>query len=173
MDKYRIVYADPPWDYAGHDQPDYQSSPKDYYAVMDMDAICAEPVRDWVEDDAVLFLWVPAPLLEKSLGVVSAWGFQYKQHFIWDKIKHNMGYYNSARHELLLICTRGSCLPDVKQLFDSVQCIERGAHSVKPTEFYDIIETLYTHGRKLEMYARQKRDGWAAYGHVAQLKAVS
>jgi N6-adenosine-specific RNA methylase IME4 len=71
---------------------------------------------------------------------------------------------------VLLVCTRGSCQPDKQQLFDSVQSIERSdKHSQKPVEFYDIIETLYTHGRKLEMFTRRKRDGWDVYGHVAEL----
>ena len=71
-----------------------------------------------------------------------------------------------------MICTRGSCQPDVAQLFDSVQSIERGKHSAKPAEFYDIIETLYTHGRRLEMFARARREGWDAYGHIAELEAA-
>jgi N6-adenosine-specific RNA methylase IME4 len=171
-EKYRIIYADPPWDYGAHAQPDYQSEQRDHYATMDLDAICAEPVKDWVEDDAVLFLWVTSPILEKSFSVIHAWGFEYKTSFIWDKIKHNMGHYNSVRHELLLVCTRGACQPDTKQLFDSVQGIERGKHSAKPVEFYDIIETLYTRGRRLEMYSRNKRDGWDVYGHVAELEAA-
>jgi N6-adenosine-specific RNA methylase IME4 len=82
------------------------------------------------------------------------------------------GHYNSVRHELLLICTRGSSQPDQRQLFDSVQSIERGRHSAKPVKFYDIIETLYTHGRKLEMYGRARREGWDVYGHMAELQAA-
>ncbi len=65
-DKYRIVYADPPWDYGAHAQPDYQTEQRDYYPVMTVEAICAEPVKDWVEDDAFLFLWVTSPILEKA-----------------------------------------------------------------------------------------------------------
>ena len=59
---------------------------------MELAAICAEPVSDWVEDDAVLFLWVTSPILEKAFAVIEAWGFQYKASFVWDKIKHNMGH---------------------------------------------------------------------------------
>jgi hypothetical protein len=108
-------------------------------------------------------------ILEKAFQVIHAWGFEYKASFIWDKIKHNMGHYNSVRHEILYICTRGSCQPDKQELFDSVQSIERGKHSQKPVEFYDIIETIYTHGRKLEIFARAKRDGWDNYGHLAEI----
>jgi hypothetical protein len=32
-DKYRIVYADPPWDYGAHAQPDYQTEQRDHYAL--------------------------------------------------------------------------------------------------------------------------------------------
>jgi len=151
-DKYRIIYADPPWDYDAHAQPDYQTDARDHYPVMELQAICDLPVSQWAEDNAVLFLWVTSPILERAFEVIHAWGFEYKASFVWDKIKHNMGHYNSVRHEVLLICTRGSCQPDKQQLFDSVQSIERGRHSEKPAEFYDIIETIYTHGRKLEIF---------------------
>ena len=149
--------------------PDGTTEPRDHYPVMEPGAIGALPVREWTEDNAVLFLWVTSPILEEAFQVVRAWGFNYKASFVWDKIKHNMGHYNSVRHELLLICTRGSCQPDKQQLFDSVQSIERGKHSEKPVDFYDIIETLYTHGRKLEIFARGHRDGWDVYGHLAEL----
>jgi predicted XRE-type DNA-binding protein len=74
--KYRIIYADPPWDYGAHAQPDYHTEQRDHYPVMEIEAICAEPVRDWIEDDAVLFLWVTSPILQKAFSVIEAWGFE-------------------------------------------------------------------------------------------------
>ena len=162
--KYRVIYADPPWSY-GNSMPDYATDQRDHYPVMAMSDICALPVREWAEDDAVLFLWVTSPILEESFQVIRAWGFKYKASFVWDKVLHNMGHYNSVRHEFLLVCTRGSCQPDTRKLFDSVQSIERTEHSKKPEEFYDIIETIYSNGERLEMFARQPRKGWKAYGN--------
>ena len=78
---------------------------------------------------------------------------------------HNMGHYNSVRHEFLLVCTRGSCTPDNVQLFDSVQSIERTEHSKKPEAFRKIIETLYTNGSRIELFAREKHDGWQSWGN--------
>src|SRR5262249_21823863 len=86
--KYRIVYADPPWDYGAHLQPDYQTEQRDHYPVMPLEAICAEQVDEWTEDNAVLFLWVTSPILEKAFSVIKAWGFEYKSSFVWDKINH-------------------------------------------------------------------------------------
>ena len=77
-----------------------------------------------------------------------------------------MGHYNSVRHEFLLVCTRGSCLPDVPKLFDSVQSVERTAHSEKPAEFREIISTLYPHGNRIELFARQTTEGWTTYGNA-------
>lgn len=169
VEKYRIIYADPPWSY-GNTQPDYHTEQRDHYPVMELEEICALPVSQWVEDNAVLFLWVTSPILEEAFDVVRAWGFKYKASFVWDKIKHNMGHYNSVRHELLLICVHGSCQPDTQERIDSVQSIERSnKHSEKPVEFYDIIETLYTHGRKLLLFGREQRDGWDVYGHLAHM----
>ena len=97
--------------------------------------------------------------------MIRAWGFEYKTSFVWDKVKHNFGHYNSVRHEFLLVCTRGSCTPDNSELLDSVQSIERSAkHSEKPEEYRKIIEKMYTHGRKLELFARSRHEGWEAYG---------
>ena len=169
-EKYRIVYADPPWSYR-ITMPNEFGEARDHYPVMELEAICALPVKDWVEDNAVLFLWVTAPMLYEARAVFEAWGFKYKESFVWDKIRHVMGHYVSVRHEFLLICVRGSCPPDTLQLIDSVQSIDRRReHSEKPVEFYDIIETLYTHGRKLEVFARgTPREGWDVYGHQAHI----
>ena len=121
-----------------------------------------------IEDNAVLFLWVTSPLLEESFEIINAWDFKYKSSFVWDKIKHNMGHYNSVRHELLLIATRGSCQPDVKKLFDSVQSIEKTKHSKKPEKFREIIDTIYPNGERIELFARDiNNNEWETWGNQA------
>jgi len=164
--KYRVVYADPPWSY-GNTQPDYHTEQRDHYPVMTIAEICEMPINEICETDAVLFLWVTSPILEESFQVIRSWKFTYKASFVWDKIKHNMGHYNSVRHEFLLVCTKGSCQPDVRTLFDSVVTIERTEHSKKPDQFYQIIETLYPYGKRIELFARAKRENWDVYGNEA------
>jgi N6-adenosine-specific RNA methylase IME4 len=166
--KYRVFYADPPWQY-GNSQPDYFGEQRDHFPTMPLQEICAMPVAEHAEDDAVLFLWVTSPMLFESRAVIEAWGFEYKGHYVWDKIQHVMGHYNSVRHELLLIAVRGSCQPDVRKLFDSVVTEERTGHSVKPEQFYEIIETNYPHGARVELFQRGKaRKGWHNFGFEAE-----
>jgi len=125
------------------------------------------PVEEITEKNSVLFMWVTSPLLDECFEVVKAWGFRYKASFVWDKVRHNMGHYNSVRHEFLLICTKGSCLPDEKKLIDSVQSIEKtDKHSEKPVEFMNIIDELYTHGDRIELFCRQsKKENWFYWGN--------
>lgn len=165
--KYRVLYADPPWSYNDKcDEGSVQAGGCErHYPTMTLTELCALPVCDLTDADAVLFLWATSPMLPEALKVISAWGFAYKASFIWDKVKHNMGHYNSVRHELLLICTKGSCLPDSKVLIDSVQSIERTEHSVKPEDFRLIIDSLYTIGKRIELFARKKTEGWDTWGN--------
>jgi N6-adenosine-specific RNA methylase IME4 len=165
--KFRIIYADPAWSYNDkQDTPQLGGAAK-HYDTMSVSQICELPVKDISEKDSALFLWVTSPLLEDAFKVISAWGFKYKTSFIWDKVKHNMGHYNSVRHEILLIATKGSCVPDNKRLYDSVQAIERNDnHSEKPIEFLNIIDDLYNYGNKLEMFCRNiKKSNWYGWGN--------
>ena len=162
--KYRVIYADPPWQYNNSSMADYGHADTQY-PTMPIDRICALPIKDLAEDNAVLFIWTTSPMLEDAFQVISAWGFNYKSSFIWDKVKHNFGHYNSVRHEFLLIATHGSCTPDEKKLFDSVVSIERSEkHSEKPEEFRKIIDGLYTHGKRIELFARISATGWERWG---------
>ena len=163
--KYRVIYADPPWSYNDKQDTDYYGGAEKHYGTMPLDEIAALPIERIAEKNAVLFLWTTNPLIFDSKQIFEAWGFTYKSMFIWDKVKTGMGHYNSVRHEMLLICTRGSCTPDTPRMFDSVQSIERSSnHSEKPQEFREIIETLYA-GEKIELFARVKREGWDVWGN--------
>jgi len=164
--KYRIIYADPPWPY---DQwlPHQYGDVEKHYPNMTIEALCALPIKELAEKDAVLFLWTTSPKLERAFEVIRTWGFEYKTSFVWDKIKHNFGYYNSMRHEFLLIAGRGQSTPDSKKLVDSVVSIERTSkHSEKPEFFRDLIDELYMHGNRIELFHRGKiKPGWDTWGN--------
>jgi N6-adenosine-specific RNA methylase IME4 len=156
-DKYRVIYADVPWSYG--DQREEIGNGRfgpatDIYPCMSLADICAIDVKSIAQDDAVLFLWATSPLLPEALEVIKAWNFTYKASFVWDKVRHNFGHYNSVRHEFLLVGTRGSCLPEIKEQIASVQSIEKTGHSRKPAEFRNIIDRLYPSGPRVELFAR-------------------
>lgn len=162
--KYRVIYADPPWQYSDRQDTEKLGGAAKHYPTMSLDEICSLPVP--AENNAVLFLWTTSPMLEDSFKVINSWGFKYKTSFVWDKISHTMGHYNSVRHEFLLVATRGKCTPDVPKLHDSVVSMERTEHSAKPAIFREIIDEIYPAGERLEMFARESPPGWDVWGNM-------
>jgi len=165
--KFRIIYADPPWEYNDPQNNPNLGGAKKHYSTMNINDLCSLPIKDITEKDSVLFLWVTSPKLDMFNALMQAWGYEYKTSFVWDKMKHNMGHYNSVRHEFLLIGGKGKSTPDEKKLFDSVVSIERTEkHSEKPEWFAEMIDTLYTHGNRIELFSRNpKRNGWNFWGN--------
>jgi len=164
--KFNVIYADPPWKY-GDELIEGYGAVKHHYPSMTIEELCYLSVSRVTHVNSVLFLWVTSPLLAECWDVIKAWGFEYKTSFIWDKIQHNYGHYNSVRHELLLVCTKGSFLPQNNKLHDSVVSIERSSkHSEKPEYFRQLIEKMYPEGKRIELFARGKtKKGWTAWGN--------
>jgi N6-adenosine-specific RNA methylase IME4 len=173
--RFRVLYADPPWKYGDERKDDNVGNAKGaekfgpaerHYPPLSLTELCSMDVKSRVAEDAVLFLWSTSPLLPDALEVIKAWGFTYKTSFVWDKVRHNFGHYNSVRHEFLLVATRGSCKPDSSKLYDSVVQVERTSeHSRKPEEFRQIIDDLYRHGSRLELFARGVTpNNWKTWG---------
>jgi N6-adenosine-specific RNA methylase IME4 len=95
---------------------------------------------------------------------MEAWGFEYKTNIAWVKPKSlGFSWWVKPRHELLLIGVRANA-PQPIETPDSALFFSRGEHSEKPEEFYGTIESMYL-GAKIELFARQPREGWVAYGN--------
>ena len=117
-------------------------------------------------EEALLLLWAVNMLLPQALRLIEAWGFHYKTNLVWVKPSIGQGYWARNRHELLLLATRGRfplAEPDCRP--DSVIEAPRGRHSEKPAGVYESIERAWPEASKLELFARQARPGWAAWGN--------
>lgn len=156
---YDVVYADPPWDY----YLPLRGDPEFHYPTMPTSEICDLEVP--ASENAVLFLWTTNPKLEDALSVIKAWGFTYKTNLAWVKDKIGTGYYFRARHELLLLATKGNIPPPVETSRPhSVLFSPREGHSEKPDEAYELIEVMYPNRQCLELFARRNREGWTSWG---------
>jgi N6-adenosine-specific RNA methylase IME4 len=175
--QFRVIYADPPWQYRDSGvivTSDAYGRAERHYPTLSIEELEALPIREHVAEEAVLFLWVTSPLLGECWPVIDAWGFEYKTNIVWDKVAHNYGHYVSVRHEFLMLCTRGSCLPDQPTpMPDSVITIPRSErHSEKPSAFRDLIDRLYPHGPALELFGRQAPGGrWTTFGNQLEISA--
>lgn len=167
--RHPIVLADPPWRYQ-HAESESRAIENQYPTMATLD-ICALTEREdfpAIQDDAVLFLWATAPKLREALAVMDAWGFEYRTNAVWVKAQLGMGYWFRNRHELLLVGRRGRFSPPTEDrrpgsVFDA----PRAGHSVKPENVRQAIESMFPDVARVELFARERTEGWAVWGNQA------
>jgi len=168
---YTVVYADPPWPFqVWADASGKKRSAESHYRTMALPAIAKLPVRAITAKDALLFLWVPIPLLPEGISVLGAWGFKYKTvAFTWAKVNeagkpaYGMGYWTRANSELVLLGTRGKPQRQAADVL-SLVLAPRREHSAKPPEVRDRIVRLMGDVPRIELFARDRAEGWDALG---------
>ena len=158
---YDVTLADPPWKY------DHCLSKsrriENQYPTMSIKEICEYPVKP--NKNAVLYLWSTAPKLLDALGVMQCWGFTYKTQMVWDKQIIGPGYWFRGQHEILLVGTRGKFSPPPPGTrISSVWDERRGKHSAKPAGIRKCIEAWFPDARRIELFARERVEGWDAEG---------
>ena len=179
--KYAIIYADPPWHYGGKMQFDNSGKIKNNqgwgknvfisaasfkYPTIKTGELKILDVKGIAEDDCLLFMWTTNPHLQQAIELGTTWGFEYKTvGFVWNKMVHNPGQYTVSYCELCLIFKRGR-IPrprgarNIKQLVE----VQLGQHSEKPELVAKNIGKMFPEQRKIELFARAKREGWDAWG---------
>lgn len=169
--KYQIVYADPPWSY-GDKMRGHSFSLDHEYHTQSQNWIEQLPVKDIVEDHAVLFLWAVSPQIPEALACMKAWGFKFKTvAFCWvketknGKVVSNLGRWTMGGMELCLLGVRGT--PNSWRQDKSIKQLvfaERTRHSAKPPEVRERIVQLLGDRPRVELFARQKTGGWDVWG---------
>lgn len=86
---FQIFVADPPWNFLDKlKQSDVKRGASSHYNIMTMVDIKNLPVKDLIHPEgSILALWVPSALLQDGLDIMKAWGFNFKQTYIWIKQK--------------------------------------------------------------------------------------
>jgi N6-adenosine-specific RNA methylase IME4 len=178
---FEIIYADPPWTFRTWSAKGKGRSPERHYDCMSLADVRALAVPDIAAENCTLFLWATDPLLPEALKLIEAWGFTYRTvAFHWAKLNKSttglfftardfftgMGYWTRANPELCLLATRGK--PQRVSMSVRRLVIEpRREHSRKPDEVADRIVSLMGDVPRVELFARQSRDGWETWGDEA------
>lgn len=174
MKKYQIIYADPPWSYQNGGVP--QGGVDAQYKTMTLADIKALPISDISADPSVLLLWATFPQLREALEVIEAWGFKYKTlGFSWLKTNKDgspffgIGYYAKSNQEVCLLGVKGKAHSLVKSnSISSFVSTMRMRHSEKPQIFRDKIVQLFGDIPRVELFARQKTEGWDVWGNEVE-----
>jgi N6-adenosine-specific RNA methylase IME4 len=178
------IMADPAVRYVTRSPKGQGRAPSRHYVDMTPDEIMAMPVSECAGDDCFLFLWLPNPHIRLLEPIMSAWGFTFSgSAFAWAKTTKNavvtpisvtaapgaktpwhtgMGYTTRKNIELCWLGRRGK----PKRLDRGVRELVISPvreHSRKPDEVYSHIER-FCPGPWVELFARQRRDGWVSLG---------
>jgi len=163
---FKTIYADPPWPFDDLLDPTRRKP----YQTMTLEAIENLSVSSLVEQNAHLYLWTPNVFLKEALEVMEAWDFVYRLPLIWvkttetGKVFFGLGHYFRNSTELLLFGVRGKMRTLTRNTRNVVFAKREEPHSKKPEIFYKLIEANSPEPR-LELFARQKRRGWKAWGN--------
>ena len=178
--KYNIIYADPPWRY---NDRKCNGACENHYNTMKIEDICNLPINEMAADDCVLFLWTTYPMLQEAIQLIKAWGFKYKTiGFQWIKLnksinnplfiqKNNLffglGRWTRGNTEPCLIAVKGK----PKRISNKISQIilePIGKHSKKPDIVKDKIVELIGDLPRIELFARQKTEGWDVWGNEVE-----
>jgi len=177
MKKYQIIYADPPWKYnsrANH-KTRFRGGACGHYSLMSMEEIKNLPIKKLASDNCALFLWTTFPYLEDQIKLFSHWGFKYRTlGFSWIKTNQKngkpffgVGYYSKSNCEVCLMGIKGKLKPVSNKVSSAVISVRR-EHSQKPEEVRDKIVELFGNLPRIELFARQKTEGWDVWGNEVE-----
>ena len=183
---YRAIAIDPPSHFKARTalQVENWSSRRDvekHYQTMSFEQLAALPVATLAAaEGSHLFVWTSGPFLAQALRLIELWGFRYSTRaFTWVKLKRaratqlplplseedlHVGLGLTVRHqtEIVLLARRGNCRRNAKDVREVILAPVR-EHSRKPDEFFRRVER-YCDGPYLDLFARERRPGWDAWG---------
>lgn len=169
---FRVIVADPPWQYEARSE-DSSHRVANPYPSMLIEAIKALPVEIRAHDDCVLWLWTTNAHMREAFEVLDAWGFKQKTILTWVKDRMGTGIWLRGKTEHCLLAIRGN--PTIILTNQTTALLAPNEeHSQKPEAFYELVEMMCPTPPcgKLELFARQERDGWITWGNEVPSNAV-
>lgn len=164
--KYSTIVVDPPWPM---EKLERNVRPNQFafdYPTMSIEEICAfDVVINSAADDCHLFLWSTQKHLPHSFSILNAWGFRYVFTMVWHKSggfqPYNLPQYNC---EFVVYARKGTPKFLETKAFSTAFEAPRAGHSVKPSEFYDLLNRV-TPSPRIEIFSRNNRDGFSSWGN--------
>lgn len=163
--KFSVIYADPPWPVGSITMDKWESPIDDKYPTMSIEQIKLLPIKDFAADDCSLFLWTTHTFLPDCFEILDEWGFKYHCLITWNK---GSGWTQFGFHkmtELLIYAYKGKM--NIDQYGAAIPTLiseKKTYHSKKPDTIREMI-TLKTPEPRIELFARDKFEGWKSWGN--------
>lgn len=178
MRKYQIIYADPPYRFSQginrratiRDKFGTSEELSLQYPTLSDEDIIGLDIESLADEQCVLFLWTTDAHLEVAIKALNKWGFKYKTvAFTWNKSRGFMGKWTVKQCEVCLLATKGTAHKLLKSFKERSYLEEpKSEHSKKPTEIRKRIERMFGDVPRIELFAREKVEGWDVWGNEVE-----
>ena len=179
--EYDIIYTDPPWQQkrGGRKLVRPNSSGKKLdYDTMPMDDIIElhkEVLTHNTSKKHNVFIWTIDKYLRETEDFMEDIGYTRHARIIWNKVTGIPAAYTIrfAHEYLLWFYKKGNILMprnEVRGIYSDVMTEQVTKHSKKPECAYQMIEDMFPDANKLELFARNTRDGWDSWGNEVKVK---
>ena len=149
---YRVIVADPPWPYEiRQDDPSLRSARP--YPTMSIKQICGIRRRGDSRTTMPAFFGYGRLTFtcDGRFEVLDAWGFEEKTILTWAKDRMGTGDWLRYQTEHCIMAVRGKPIVTLTNQTTLLHAPMRG-HSVKPVEFYDLVELLCPAPRYCDLF---------------------
>ncbi len=141
------------------------------YATMSKSQLLRLPVWKLAAPNCALAMWATQTNLDFSIDLMKRWGFDYKSAAAWakqsptgEKWAFGTGYWLRSAAEFILFGSIGQ--PAIKSRRERNLIVAPvREHSRKPDAMHEQLERMFPRVRKMELFARQRRDGWDCWGN--------
>lgn len=175
--RYRVLVIDPPWNQGktGRRKARPNQTTMLDYPTMGKKELLGLPVNQWADDQSFLWLWATnskdrktgEPILKTAFDLMDEWGFTFYTMVTWNKRTGPcpFGPYQIIT-EHILFGYKGKAVFDRDHLGKMQTCFTESStiHSAKPNSFYQQIAEHFK-GPRLDVFARQIRDGYDGWGN--------
>jgi N6-adenosine-specific RNA methylase IME4/DNA-binding XRE family transcriptional regulator len=166
--KYRCLIIDPPWPVKKIEREARPNQGLELdYPTMSLEEIGKLPISDLANSEGChIFLWVTHKFLPDGLKLFEKWGVKYQCVLTWVKPTGMtpFSWMYSTEHVLfghigsLELAKKGCRLDFIGKVRE---------HSRKPDEFYNLVRSVSPEPR-IDLFSREKREGFAQWGNQSE-----
>lgn len=170
--KYKLIIADPPWQYGTANLNGCAEAHYDTTATADLASMPVPEIAD--PSGCLLLMWTTLPMVAAGDAnrLIEKWGFTGKSGLVWFKANvhdvpdYGTGFWVRGNPELVYIATKGEVKVPRSDKLAIISNIFK--HSKKPACLHAYAEQFTALTPRCELFAREGRPGWDAFGNQTE-----
>lgn len=172
MTQYKLIIADPPWQYGTANLNGCAEAHYDTTATSDLATMPVPRIAD--PSGCLLLMWTTLPMVAAGDAnrLIESWGFTGKSGLVWfkadarDRPDYGTGFWVRGNPELVYIATKGEVKVPRSDKLAIISNIFK--HSKKPECLHSYAEQFKALTPRCELFARSNRPGWDSFGNQTE-----